>query len=114
MIVEDNHRARRALSSFIRLQTGLQVAAEASNGAEAIDLIKHRVPDVILMDARMPVMDGIEAIRIIKKSWPQVKIIVLSMYSQYELEASAAGADAFLRKGCDTGQIVSTLQAFFN
>ena len=114
MIVEDNHRARRALSYFIRLQAGLQVASEASNGADAIDLIKQRVPDVILMDARMPVMDGIEAIRIIKKHWPQVKIIVLSMYSQYELEASEAGADAFLRKCCDTGQIVSTLQSFFN
>jgi len=114
MIVEDNYRARRALSSFIRLQAGLQVAAEASNGAEAIDRIKHLVPDAILMDARMPVMDGLEATRIIKKRWPEVKIIVLSMYSQYESEASAAGADAFLRKGCETGQIVSTLQSIFN
>ena len=72
---------------------------EASNGREAVRLVEELPPDLVLMDVRMPEMDGLEATRQIKARWPQVKVIVLSMYIEHGDEALAAGADAFVGKG---------------
>jgi DNA-binding NarL/FixJ family response regulator len=111
MVVEDSSRARSALTAYISLQAGFKVSAEASNGAEAIDLIKKYPPDIILMDLQMPVMDGLEATQTIKKYWPQIKILALTMYPNCEAEALSAGADAFLVKGCSVHDLISTIQA---
>ena len=111
MVVEDNRRARQALTAFISLQAGIKVSAEASNGQEAIDLIKKNTPDIVMMDLQMPVMDGLEATKIIKKNWPQIKIVVLTMYPNFQPEALSAGADAFLIKGCPVNEIISTIHS---
>jgi DNA-binding NarL/FixJ family response regulator len=111
MLVEDNLRARQALTAFMSLQTGIKVSAEASNGLEAINLIQGHAPDIVVMDAQMPVMDGLEATKIIKKNWPQIKIVVLTMYPNYQPEAMSAGADAFLVKGCSVDEIISTIHS---
>ena len=71
---------------------------EAGNGVEALEAIGRSQPDVVLMDARMPVLDGVEATRHIKTRWPEIKIIALSMYGDAEAEALRAGADAFICK----------------
>jgi CheY-like chemotaxis protein len=76
------------------LQAGIKVSAEASNGLEAINLIKGYAPDIVVMDVQMPVMDGLEATKIIKRNWPQIKVVVLTMYPNYQPEAMSAGADA--------------------
>ena len=109
MVVEDNSRARSALAAYIALQTGIQITAEASNGLEAISKIKSCPPDIVLMDMQMPIMDGMEATRIIKKRWPWVKVIALTMYQNYQSEALASGADGFLIKGCPLGELLSML-----
>ena len=109
MVVENNSHARSALAAFISLQEGIQITAKASNGLEAISKIKSCPPDIVLMDMRMPVMDGLEATKIIKKRWPRVKVIVLTMYHSYQSEALSAGADAFLVKGCPTAELISTV-----
>ena len=67
MIVDDSLPSRRALKALISQQPGIKGIAEASNGMEAINLIQNHIPDLILMDVRMPVMDGLEATRIIKR-----------------------------------------------
>jgi DNA-binding NarL/FixJ family response regulator len=113
MVVEDNSRARQALMAYMSTQTGITVTAEASNGLEAINMIEEDVPDIVVMDVRMPVMDGLEATRIIKEKWPQVKVVVLTMYPYYEPELLFAGADAFLVKGCSGNDMMSTIQALF-
>lgn len=110
MIVEDNLRARCALKALISQQADFKVTAEASNGQEAIQKIQERVPDAILMDIRMPVMDGLEATRAIKAKWPRVRIIVLTMYPENRAEAIEAGADAFLLKGCTVEEVTSMIQ----
>ena len=71
---------------------------EGTNGTEAVVLAEEFMPDLILMDARMPGMNGIEATRRIKEKSPQIKIIVLSIYLEFEAEALSAGADAFVSK----------------
>lgn len=109
MVVEDNARARQALTAYMSLQDGIKVTAEASNGLEAISTLRENTPDIILMDARMPAMDGLEATRIIKKNWPQIKVIVLTLYPEYEPDALRAGADAFLLKGCLANEMMSTI-----
>ena len=109
MVVEDNSRARSALMAYISLQVGVRITAEASNGLEAINKIKSSPPDIVIMDIQMPVMDGLEATKIIKKRWPKVKVIALTMYKNYQSEALSAGADAFLVKGCSVAELVSTV-----
>ena len=110
MVVEDNTRARSALAAYISLQAGIRITAEASNGLEAISKIKSSPPDVVIMDVQMPVMDGIEATKIIKKHWPGVKVIALTMYQNYQSKALSAGADAFLIKGCSANELISTVK----
>jgi CheY-like chemotaxis protein len=89
----------------------VEVVGEAVNGREAVRLVEECRPDVVLMDARMPVMDGLQATRLIKDRWPGVRIVVLTVYAARRSEALAAGADVFLVKGCPTEEL---LQAILN
>ena len=75
---------------------------EATNGSQVARLVVEQQPDVVLIDVRMPEMDGIEATRQIKSQTPTVRVVVLTLYPDYEAEAMAAGADAFLVKGGST------------
>ena len=109
MVVDNNSRARSALAAYISLQAGIRITAEASNGLEAINKVKSCPPDIVFMDMQMPVMDGLEATRIIKKRWPWIKVIALTMYQHYHSEALSAGADAFLVKGCPGAELISTV-----
>ena len=110
LIVEDNHHARQALTALLSIQKGIQSTIEVSNGLEAVNMIKDQVPDLVLMDIRMPIMGGLEATRIIKQSWPQVKVVVLTIYSEGQTDAFSAGADAFLEKGCTTETMMASIQ----
>jgi DNA-binding NarL/FixJ family response regulator len=111
LIVDDQPRARRSvralLSTWIR---GAEVR-EAGNGREAWRLVEELPPDLVLMDVRMPEVDGLEATGQIKARWPQVKIIVLSMYIEHQDEALAAGADAFVSKGDAPEKLLDVVSA---
>ncbi len=111
MIVDDNPHARKALSAFISTQDWLEIVSEASNGKDAIDMLECQTPDMVLMDGQMPVMDGFEATRIIKERWPQIKVIVLTIYMDYQLRAQKVGADAFLVKGCSTEEMTTAIRS---
>lgn len=111
MVVDDSSRARSALKAYISLQVGVRITIEASNGLEAISKIESSHPDIVIMDMQMPVMDGFEATRIIKKNWPWVKVIALTMYQNYQSAALSAGADAFLVKGSPLAELISTVCA---
>jgi DNA-binding NarL/FixJ family response regulator len=65
------------------------------------------------MDARMPVMDGLEATRTIKDRWPEIKVVVLTMYCAFRADALAAGADAFLVKGCSPEELLAAIMRGF-
>jgi CheY-like chemotaxis protein len=99
LIVDDQQRARRSLKALLATMFQLTETSEAANGMEAVQCVEECKPDVVLMDARMPEMDGIEATRIIKTKSAHIPVIVLSMYLEYQEAALAAGADAFISKG---------------
>jgi CheY-like chemotaxis protein len=84
---------------------------EARSGVEAVQLTESFCPDLVLMDVRLPDLDGLDTTRLIKKRWPQVKIIVLSSYADYEADALAAGADAFVHKGEPPDRLLEALAA---
>lgn len=117
-ICDDDHFIREALKSLLSTYalvkaddpvSKIKVVGEAPNGREVLQMVANQQPDVILMDAQMPVMDGIEATRAIKANWAQVKIIVLTIYSAQEQAAMAAGADAFLLKGCPAEKLIDAI-----
>ena len=109
LIADDNVRARLGLRALLALSPEIEIAGEVGDGWEAVQRVRDGQPDVVLMDARMPQMDGLEATRQIKAHWPQVRIVVASMYASYRAEALAAGADAFLVKGCPAGDLLAAI-----
>jgi DNA-binding NarL/FixJ family response regulator len=108
LIVDDLASNRHGLVALLEFEPDIEAILEAANGREAVQLVADEQPDVVLMDVRMPVMDGVEATRQIKARWPQVKIVVLTMYPSNKAEALAAGADRFLLKGF-TGQSLTEI-----
>ncbi|MBI1882566.1 MAG: response regulator transcription factor [Chloroflexi bacterium] len=100
LIADDHPRSRKGLRALLTTSSMVKVVGEAANGQEAVRLVETYQPDVVLMDAQMPVMDGLEASRRIKRQWPQIRIIMLTVYNGRRNEAVTAGIDAFLAKGC--------------
>ena len=109
LIVDDRTQAREGLKALLATAPAVQVVGEAADGREAMHLIAMRQPDVVLMDASMPVMGGLEATRLVKAKWPEVRVIVLTIRTALRAEALAAGADAFLVKGCPAGELLAAI-----
>ncbi|MCL2213061.1 MAG: response regulator transcription factor [Oscillospiraceae bacterium] len=100
IIVDDDALIRKSLSITLSKEADITVAGMASNGDEAISLCEEVNPDIILMDIRMPVMDGIAAVRTIKKRYPHIKIMMLTTFDDKPniQQALSAGADGYLIK----------------
>lgn len=98
-IVDDQPSALKGLKAILAFYPEMLVVGEAMNGQDAVWLIGEQQPDVVVMDLQMPVMDGVEATRLIKRQWPTIKVIVLTVQAARRAEAFAAGADHFLLKG---------------
>ena len=109
LIADDHPRSRSGLRAILALWPQVQVIGEAADGQEAVRLVEQLRPDVVLMDARMPGMDGLEATWHIKSTWPQVEVIVLTVHPQFQAGALAAGADAFLLKGCPHQELLQAI-----
>jgi DNA-binding NarL/FixJ family response regulator len=117
LICDDEPRARQALKALLLTReitcndesSSIQVAGEARDGYEAIQLVETLLPEVVVIDACMPGMSGLEAARFIKKNWPSVRVIVLTMYPDLRMAAVEAGADAFLLKGCLAETLITTI-----
>jgi DNA-binding NarL/FixJ family response regulator len=110
LIVDDRERSRCGLRALLATCAEIHIVGEATNGQEALEMVALCHPDVVLMDARMPVMDGLEATRQIKGRWPRVKVIVLTLYAAYRDQALAAGATRFLLKGGPAEELLEAVR----
>jgi DNA-binding NarL/FixJ family response regulator len=111
LIADDQPRARQSMKALLITSPQVEEVREAVNGREAIRLIEQSQPDLVLMDVRMPEMDGLEATRLIKGHWPEIRVIVLSLYPDYTADALTAGADAFVCKGESPEKLLAILSA---
>jgi NarL family two-component system response regulator LiaR len=113
MLVDDHTMVRQGLATFIKVYDDLQLVGEAADGEAAIRLCAKILPDVILMDLALPVIDGTTAISMIRKQFPQVQIIVLTSYKEGELikKALEAGAIGYLLKDVFADELAQAIRA---
>jgi two-component system NarL family response regulator len=112
LVVDDHPPMRIGLVALIKSQPGMDVIAEASDGEEAIEVYDDVLPDIVLMDLRMPGMGGVEAILAIRKKHPEARVIVLSTYDLDEdiHRAIQSGAKSYLLKDMPTEEIASSIR----
>jgi len=110
LIADDSVAIRDSLASLLNPASGFQVVGVASDGLDAVEKAKESLPDVVIMDAQMPNMDGVEATRHIKQILPSVGILLFSVFSGYTESGIAAGADGYLMKDCEVEELFAELE----
>jgi DNA-binding NarL/FixJ family response regulator len=115
ILVDDHTLFRNGLRILVNMLEDYQVVGEASNGKQFLDLIEKNLPDLVLLDISMPVMDGIEAATIAQKLYPNLKIITLSMYGEedYYYKMVNAGVKGFLLKNSDIKEVHTALDIVY-
>jgi len=115
LLAEDHTIVRQGIAALLRAEGDIEVVGEASNGLEAVELAKKLGPDVVLMDIGMPQLNGLETTREIKKRFPSMKILVLSMYDNEEwiFQILKAGASGYLIKDSAVNDLTSALRAVY-
>lgn len=112
MIADDQELIRESLSIVLGTNADMEVTGLAGNGRELLALIQRRVPDVVLMDVRMPELDGVEATRAVKEQWPEVRIIILTTFDddEYVFNALKYGASGYLLKGVSVPELSNAIR----
>ena len=112
MIADDQELIRDSLKIVLEQNGDMQVSALASDGQECLELIEQDRPDVILMDVRMPEVDGVQATRIIKEKYPQVSIIILTTFDddEYVFNALKYGASGYMLKGVSVSELSNAIR----
>ena len=112
LLVDDQHLMRDGLRTLLELEEDLQVVGEAENGEQALARYEHLQPDVVLMDVRMPVMDGVEATRQLHARWPQARIIILTTFDddEYVFDGLRAGASGYLLKAVSSDELADAIR----
>ncbi|MDF2890530.1 MAG: two component transcriptional regulator, LuxR family [Clostridia bacterium] len=112
MITDDQRLMREGLKTILDLEQDLTVVQLAENGRDALDKIADAQPDVILMDIRMPIMDGVECTGIIKQQYPGIKVIILTTFDDDEfiIEALKNGAVGYILKDLSSEKLVGAIR----
>ena len=113
LIVDDQQLMRDGIASLLKIQPGIEIVGTAANGQEALEQAMSQQPDVILMDVRMPVLDGVAATRQIHLQLPTCKILMLTTFNDdaYILEALQVGASGYLLKDLPARDLAQAIQA---
>jgi DNA-binding NarL/FixJ family response regulator len=116
IIIADDHFVCRDGLISILSEEKYEIIGQANNGSALVEIVKFKQPDVVFLDIQMPILDGIESTKVIQKCFPQIKIIVLTMYEQESsiLEMFAAGANAYLLKSADKKEIIDSIDVVLN
>jgi len=111
LLADDHTLVRQGLKQYLEMDGDLEVVGEASTGQEVLDQMGDRKPDVVVLDLRMPGMDGLEVARRIQDQYPDVGVMMLSAYDyrQFVVEAVRAGARGYVLKTMDADQLVQAV-----
>jgi DNA-binding NarL/FixJ family response regulator len=112
LIADDHEVVRDGFKRMLSYAEDLEVVGEASNGSEAVELCRRLKPDLVLMDVRMPKMDGLEATRMIKAEQPEISVLIITTYENpdYLLEAIKAGAAGYVLKDAPSRQLTNAMR----
>jgi DNA-binding NarL/FixJ family response regulator len=113
LLVDDQALFREGLETLLSVHKDITVVGQASNGQEALEVVATVRPDVVLMDVRMPILNGVGATRRLKKALPQCRVIVLTTFDddEYVFDALRAGAVGYLLKDVASAQLVEAIRA---
>jgi DNA-binding NarL/FixJ family response regulator len=116
MLADDHHLLRKGFRGLLADEPNLEVVGEASNGHEALELCRSLHPHIVLMDVRMPEMDGLAATRAIKREHPNIAILMVTMYENpdYLLEALDAGAAGYVLKDAPAERLIDAIRRTLN
>jgi DNA-binding NarL/FixJ family response regulator len=112
VLADDHTLVRAGIRALLEQLPGLQVVGEASDGRQALDLLKTQQPDVVLMDVSMPGLNGLQALARITRDFPQVRVLILSMHpnDEYVLHALKSGARGYLLKRAASAELPAALK----
>ncbi len=114
-IADDHALFRAGVKTSLAARKDIEMIAEADNGMQLLNLLKHVEPDVILLDIQMPIMDGITTLPEIRKLYPDVKVIILSMHNDHSMisKLMEVGANSYLTKNSDSETIYQAIKTCF-
>lgn len=112
LIVDDQRLMRQGLRTLLELEPDLQVVGEAEDGLAALEAYASLLPDVVLMDIRMPRMDGVEAIQRLRQRWPEARVIILTTFDDdaYVFDGLRAGAQGYLLKDVSGAELADAIR----
>jgi len=115
LVTDDHAIVRDGICALLALTGDIEAVGEATNGREALEMVKKLAPDVVLMDISMPLMGGLEATRRIHKEFPQTRVIVLTQYEDREfvLPVIEAGASGFVSKTAASSELTSAIRSVY-
>jgi DNA-binding NarL/FixJ family response regulator len=113
LVADDQQLVREGLHALLEMMPGIRMVGEASNGAEAVERARQLQPDVVLMDVRMPVLDGVAATHQLQLNCPNVKVIILTTFDddEYVFEGLRAGAAGYLLKDVPSERLAEAIRA---
>jgi DNA-binding NarL/FixJ family response regulator len=114
-IADDHALFRTGVKTSLSIRKDIQMVAEAENGMQLLNLLKHIKPDVVLLDIQMPIMDGLTTLPEIKKLYPDVKVIMLSMHNDHSMitRMMEIGANSYLTKDSDSETIYQAIRTCY-
>jgi len=115
LITDDHQLFREGIANLLSASTHIEIVAQAENGQEAIEKAKKLKPDIVIMDLNLPVINGVDATRILHQELPKTKVLVLSMHAEksYIKEALEAGAFGYLFKDCTYDQLIEAINTVY-
>lgn len=116
LIADDQELIRQSLSIILGLKEEISVVGGVGDGTEVLEFIAKEKPDIILMDIRMPTMDGVECTKIVKEKYPEIKIIVLTTFDddKYVFSALKYGASGYLLKGISVDELEKAIHVVYS
>lgn len=116
MIVDDQRLMREGLKTILELENDIRVVQLAENGQDALLKIGQEEPDVILMDIRMPVMNGVECTAAVKQKYPKIKVVILTTFDddEYIIDALSNGAEGYMLKDLPSEKLISSVRDVYN